>query len=71
MAIDWWLTAKQRKYTEGPHEMFMHLYVTNENGMYDLAREFDVSVAAIRRALIRFEIPIRPHGGPRVKARRN
>ena len=70
MAIDWYLTAEKRGYAS-PRDMLFHIYSTQGHTMDMLADLFEVSTSTIRAALNRFAVPIRPHGGPRVKTRRD
>jgi hypothetical protein len=60
--IDWLSVAKRLGYSS-EHEMWFNLYIMKELTFSALAKRFSVSHIAVREAVLRARIPIRPRGG--------
>lgn len=60
--IDWDFVAGRLHYPS-EHQMWTNLYVEKKLTITELAQRFAVSHAAVRDALLRGKIPIRPAGG--------
>ena len=61
--IEWEPVAKQLGY-ETEKDMWVDLYSTKKLSIQQLAEKLDIGRNTVRDALERYEIPIRPRGGP-------
>lgn len=69
MAIDWYVSAKAHNYAS-PEGMLHDMYHVQGMTIQLVADKLIVSTWAVKEALIRFGIEVRPQGGRRVKRRK-